>query len=203
MEAATALMRSFRAVRAELQRIGQHVPLFLEAAEAHHVGDAGHRFELPGDHPILPASKLARRVVVALQGVLVHLSHRGIVGPQIGAHTIGQLGIAQPLGDLLAREVNIDVVLEGDDDLGEPERRDGPLHQRIGRADQGALDGDGDLLLDLLGSLPGVEGDDHDLDVGHVGEGLNLELAEGEDAEEDEGKSSGKASQSGGLLRHR
>src|SRR5262249_6967057 len=85
-----------------------------------------------------------------------------------------------------AREIDVDAVLEGDDDLREAERRDRPLDEHVRRADQGPLDRDGDLPLHVLGGLPRIERDDHDLDVRHVRERLDLELGEGVDAERDE-----------------
>ena len=169
-------------------RVGEHVVLLLEAAEADHVGDAGHAHQVLLDDPVLPAPQLARRVVVALERVLVDLPDRRVVGPERGRDPVGHLGVGQPLGDLLAREVDVDAVLEGDDHLREPERGDRALDEHVGHADQRALDGDGDLLLDLLGGLPGIERDHHHLDVGDVGERLDLQLRERVDAEDDEAR---------------
>src|SRR5262249_44358984 len=47
-------------------------------------------------------------------------------------------------------------------------------------------DGDRHLSLDLLRGLSRVERDHHHLDVGHVGEGLDLELREGVNPEQHE-----------------
>ena len=79
------------------------------------------------------------------------------LGPSVRLHAVGHLGVGQPLGDLLAREVDVDAVLEGQDHLRQAERGDRSLHKHVRHAEQRALDGDGDLLLDLLGGLPGIE----------------------------------------------
>jgi hypothetical protein len=120
---------------------------------------------------------------VALQRVLVDLPDRRVVRPQVRRQTFRHLGIAQPFGNLLPRPVDVDVVLERQDHLRQPERRDRPLDQHARRSGQRALDRDRHLLLDLLRRLAGVEGDHHDLDVGHVRERLDLQLGEGDGAE--------------------
>ena len=117
---------------------------------------------------------------VALQRVLVDLPDRRVVRSQVRRDAFGHVGVGQPLRHLLPRPVDVDVVLEGQDHLRQPERRDRPLHQHARRPGQRALDRDGDLLLDLLRRLAGVEGDHHDLDVRDVREGLDLQLGEGD-----------------------
>ena len=57
---------------------------------------------------------------------------------------------------------------------------------RIRQARQRHLDRQGDLALDLLGGPPWLEGDHRDLGVGHVGEGLDRQGPEGDDAAADE-----------------
>ena len=99
---------------------------------------------------------------------------------------VGHVGVGQPLGDLLARPVDVDVVLEGQDHLRQTERRDRPLDQHARRAGQRPLQRDRHPLLDLLRGLAGEEGDDHDLDVGDVGERLDLQVAERQHAEDRE-----------------
>ena len=93
------------------------------------------------------------RVAIALQRVLVDLPDRRVVGAEVRLDPVGHLGVGQPLGDLLARQVDVDVVLEGQDHLRQPERGDRSLDQHARRAGQRALDRDGHLLLDLLGGL--------------------------------------------------
>jgi len=172
--------------RAQLRGVGEHVIFLDEPSEADDVGDARHAAQVLRDDPLLPGAQLARVVVVALQRVLEDLAHWRVVRSQARRDAGRDLGVGQALGDLLARPVDVDVVLEGQDHLRQPERGDRPLHQHARRAGQGALDGDGDLLLDLLRRLAGVEGDHHDLHVGHVGEGLDLQLRERVDAEDGE-----------------
>ena len=153
----------------------------------------GARIRCLRHHPVLPAAQLAGRVAVALQRVLVDLPDRRVVRPEVRRDAVGHLGVGQPFGHLLPRPVDVDVVLEGQDHLRQPERRDRPLDQHARRAGQRPLDRDGHLLLDLLRRLAGVEGDHHDLDVGDVRERLDLQLAERDDAEQPPGTASRRA----------
>ena len=180
MEPATALDQVVErhARVAQAARVGEHVVLLLEAAEADHVGDAGRAHQVLRDDPVLPAPQLAGRVAIALQRVLVDLPDGRVVGAEARRDPVGHVGVGQPFGHLLARPVDVDVVLEGQDHLRQTERRDRPLDQHARRAGQRPLERDGDALLDLLRGLAGEEGDDHDLDVGDVGERLDLQVAE-------------------------
>ncbi len=161
--------------RAKPGRIGQPVVLLLVAAEAHDVGDPRHAHELLLDDPVLPTSDLARRMAVALQRVLVNLADRRVVRAERGDDAVGHLRTGQLLGDLLASEVDVDAVLEGHDHLRQTERGDRPLHEHVGHAEEGPLDGYGDFLLDFFRRLAGKKRDDHHLHVGHVRERLDLE----------------------------
>ena len=169
---------------AQPARIGEHVPLLLEAAEADHVGDAGRAHQPLRHHPVLPAPQLAGRSPIALERVLVDLSDRRVVRPEVRRDALGHLGVGQPFGHLLACPVDVDVVLEGQDHLRQAERGDRALDQHARGAGQRALDRNRHLLLDLLRRLAGVEGDHHDLDVGDVRERLDFQLGEGDGAEQ-------------------
>ena len=62
----------------------------------------------------------------------------------------GSCTAAQALVDHLPGEINVGAVLEDDDHLREAELRDGPDGLEAGHPAQHLLDGEGDLLLDLL-----------------------------------------------------
>ena len=123
---------------------------------------------------------------IALERVLVDLADGGVVRSERRRDAVRHLRVGQPFGDLLSREVDVDVILERHDDLRQAERRDRALHQRVRHADQGALDGNGDLLFHLLRRLSGEERDDHHLDVGDVRKSLDFETGECVDAEQQE-----------------
>src|SRR5262249_30629083 len=83
-------------------------------------------------------------------------------------------GVGQALRDLLAREVDVDAVLEGDDHLRETKRGDRSLDQHVRDADERALDRNRHLLFDLLRRLSRIERDHHDLDARSTSIGSGL-----------------------------
>ena len=98
----------------------------------------------------------------------------------------GQLDLAEPLVDLLAGEVDVGVVAEDGDDLGEAELRDrADLLQALQPA-EGVLHGEGDQPLDLLGRQRRGDGVDLHLDRRGVGEGVQRQAACGPDPEDDQ-----------------
>ncbi len=128
----TASIRSLQRepVRAQLRRVGEDVVLLLEAAEADHVGDARRRASGASRRPS-PASCAARSACGDRSPACTGRPARPACrwGRACGVDAVGHLGVGQPLGDLLAREVDVDVVLEGDDHLRQAERGDRPLDQ--------------------------------------------------------------------------
>ncbi len=97
-------------------------------------------------------------------------SHHGL------RHTGGQRNLAQPLVNLLAGEVDVDVVGEDRDDLGEPEFRDRADFLQTFETAKREFDGIGDQPLDFLGREGGCDGVDLDLVGRRVGEGVEREL---------------------------
>src|SRR4030095_13643285 len=78
--------------RAKSRWIGEHVVLLLVASEAHDVGYAGDAHQVFFDDPVLPAAELARAVVIAVERVLVDLTHRRIVRAERRHDALGYLG---------------------------------------------------------------------------------------------------------------
>jgi hypothetical protein len=91
---------------------------------------------------------------------------------------VGQLRsrLLQPLGDLLAGEVDVGAVLEHHRHLRQPVAR-----QRAGVVEPGSrrcgLDREGDALLGFERRVAGRLGVDLHLDVGDVGRGVDRQLA--------------------------
>ena len=90
----------------------------------------------------------------------------------------------EALAHALAGEVVLDAVGEDEGDEREAEGTARAHHGEPGRAVELALDGHGDLLLDLLRGVARVLGDDLRRRVGDVGVRLDGELLPGEVAED-------------------
>jgi hypothetical protein len=91
----------------------------------------------------------------------------------------------EPLGHELAGEVGRHPVLEDHRDHREAELRERAHLGGAGSAHERGLDRVGHALLDLDRGEAGGLGHDHDLVVGHVGEGLDRHLAPGHDPGDD------------------
>jgi hypothetical protein len=128
----------------------------------------------------------SRGVLVALDAVAVDLADRGRERRELGLHAFGQVDFAQPLDDLLAREVAVDAVVEGEDQERQAELGVREHAHRPGQARKRDLERHGDLLLHLLGGPSGVERDHRHLRVGDVGKGLHREVDECPDPGADE-----------------
>ena len=106
--------------------------------------------------------------------------------PHLGVHALGQVFLRgpQPLGDLLAREVDVGLFSEDGRDLGEAVAAERAGIFEAGDAGERGLDREGDLLLDLIGRER--RGDDVDLHlvVGDVGNGVDRQLAQRADPEQ-------------------
>ena len=128
----------------------------------------------------------ARRLAPDLE--LVDLAEPGGDRAHLGlAVARGDLALrgAEALADELARPVDVGAVLEdhGHDRQAELRDRADLLDPR--QPAHGGLDREGDEALDLLGGEAGAVGQDLDLDVGDVGDGVDRELAQRADPDGD------------------
>ena len=96
----------------------------------------------------------------------------------------GQLDAADALLDALAGEVVLDAVAEDERDERQAEGALAAHDLQPGDAVELALERDGDLLLHLLGGVPGILGDHLRGGVGDVRVGLDRQLGPGIDAED-------------------
>ncbi len=156
------------AERGHLRRVGLHVDLALEAAVRDDVGDAGDLEEARPHRPLLERAQRHRVGALAFEGVAVDLADRRGHRPEARLHALGQLGLGEALHDLLLRAERVGGVVEGERDEREPEERDAAQPEEPRRAVERALERERDAPLDLLGGLPGVEGDDLNLGVSRI-----------------------------------
>ncbi len=165
------------------ERVGahEHVVLLDEAAEAVDLVDPGERPQLRRHEEVLDAPQLHRRERRALERVLEDLSESGAGRPQLRLHAGRELLLRplDPLEDLLAREVDVGVVVEDDDHLREAGLGEGADLGHARHAAHLLLDRIGDLLFDVGRGEPGGLGQDHDLDVRDVGEGVDRQPGPG------------------------
>ena len=107
-------------------------------------------------------------------------------GASCGWTSVGQVDVVQALEHLLAREVVVDVVVEGEDDERQAELRVREHAHRVRQPAQRDLERNRDLLLDFLRRVAGIQRDDGHLDVGDVGKRLDRQRAKRDDAAADE-----------------
>ena len=164
-------------------RVEHHLVLLGLAAHGVDLDDAGHRAQLVGDHPVEQRAQLHRRVLRRLQVELVDLAearrHRRQLGAAVAGGDVG-LGQLEALGDQLAREPDVGVVVEHDGDRGDRGAADRADLGHAGQTVHRRLDGIGEVLLDLDGREPRGAGEDGDLRVGDVGHGIDGETAQRE-----------------------
>src|SRR5208282_6824056 len=114
------------------------------------------RHQLLEHHPILQPLQLHRVVerIAAGQGVEVDLSSGAEVGTQLRVQVGGQVDLRQALEHLFAVDQVLRFVVENYVDKGKPGERDRTQVGQVWQPVQLRLDGNGDLLLHLLGGAP-------------------------------------------------
>ena len=162
----------------QFRKVQVHLVLLHEAAEGDDVGNARREAHLALDHPVLQPAQLGE--VVAGPGELVaeELADRGGQRRELGLGFVGEGDAAKPFEDELARAGVGGLVVECNDQEGQPELRVGEHADGVGQSGETDLDGSGDLLLHLLGRITGIQGDYGDLDIGDIREGLDGERLE-------------------------
>ena len=106
------------------------------------------------------------------------------LGERLALAPGGSVTTAEVLVHLVAHVVRIRAVLEDQGDLRQAEQADGAQRDQFGHAVHLVLDGNRDQPLDLLGGVPGEQGDHLNRHVGDVGERLDRQTQEGENAGE-------------------
>ena len=179
----------------ELLRVHRHMVLLDVAAEGVDLADAGHGLEQRGQDPVLNGPDLGQVFLrvhaggpVPREGVLIDLAHgRGHRSHgDLRARGDALPGLDQPLEDELAGEIDIDAVLEDDRDDRQPRLGHGADLGQPGQAAHHDLDGIRDEPLHL-GRRHARDGrQDLDLDIGHIGEGIDRDARDGPNTQGDE-----------------
>ena len=162
----------------EFVEIEVHLVLLDKSPPADHIRDPGHRLQLTLDHPVLGRAQVGRGVVVALEYVPVDLADRGRERANLGLDADGELDSLEPLQDLLAREVVIDGIIEGDVNEGQAELSMGKEPDRMRKAAESDLERDRHLLFHFFRGVAGEKGDYRNLNVRHVRKRLDRKLLE-------------------------
>jgi len=185
------------------QKVGIHDDVKLSdiAPEGVDFVDPGDRLEERREGPVLnrPDLRQVFRLIHALgpaprERVLIDFPH----GRGNRAHgDLGSLGDAlpgfdEPLEDELAGEVDIDAVLEDDGDDGEAGLGNRTNLIQAREPAHGRFDREGDEPLDFRRRHAGSRGQDFDLDVGDVGEGVDGDPKDRPDPQHDEEEDSDK-----------
>ena len=161
-------------VGAQLLRIDGDLVLLHVAADAGDLGDAVGAGQLVLQVPVLDAAQLLQVAGLAGQRVDERPADAGGVGPERRRHGARQLALqlAEILEHAAARPVEIGAVLE--DHVDEREVEEAIAAHHLGERHRQHLGGDrvGDLVLDDARRLAGILGEDDDLHVGEIGNGV-------------------------------
>jgi len=174
------------AVGGELVGVDFDLVRLLEAAHARDLGDAGHGLEPILEVPILKRAEGSEVVLARFihERVLEDPPHAGGVRAEGGRHAGGQLlaGLAEVLQDAAARPIHVGAVLEDDVDEGEAEEGvaadDLDARRRQHRRDERVRY----LVLHQVRAAARPLGEDYDLDVGEVRDGVEGDARDGPDA---------------------
>ena len=165
-------------VGAQLVEVRLHLVLLDEPAHADDVGNARNLPQAALDHPVLQRAQVRGRGAVAAQAVTHDLAHGRGVRRDVGLHAGRNVHAAQSLGHLSPHQVDVGVVVVGDDGVAQPELGVREHADRVRQSRERGLDRQRHLLFDLLGGAAGEERDDRHLRVGDVGEGLDGKVLE-------------------------
>ena len=169
---------------ARRQRLGPHghlvrAQLSTEAVDLDHAGDgAKTRRHLP----VEDVAKLHGGVSVATDFELIDLPEPGRNRPHLGLAVAlgdGLARLAQPLTEHLTRPPDLRSLLEDNGDDREPEARQRAHLLDLGDAAHGLFHGHREEAFNLLGTQPRRLGQDLDLYVGDVGNGVDRQLKDG------------------------
>jgi hypothetical protein len=172
------------AVLQQALRLGQHLELPHEAAEAVDLVDARDRPQPRRHQPVLHAAQLHRIESPAVQRVLVDLAQAGADRSQLRLDPLRQrlAHLRQPFEHHLPRPVDVRAVLEDHDDLAQLRLRQRTHLHHARDAAHPLLDRVRDARLHVRRRQPGRLGQHHHLHVRHVGEGVDRQVAPGHDA---------------------
>jgi len=142
-----------QAIGDEFFRIDNDLVLARETAEAGYIDDAGNTAEGFFELPVFDALQLhvVDGGVGAFEGVPVDLADRAPVSADLRLQACGEGDLAESLEDFFAIPVVHAVVIEDHGDAGEAGEGGGPQMGHVGDAGHDIFEGDGDLLLDVLG----------------------------------------------------
>ena len=161
-------------------QVGSALDLRLEALPLRRqVGAIG----LPARLPIPSGGALAGRPVVDRPHVDLAQARRDRAHAHLGAGRQARLGFGEALADLLAREVDVELLVEDRRDLREAVARERARVFEARDAGERRLDRICDLLLDVSGRQRGCDRVDLHLIVGDVRHRIDRQLGQGPHAE--------------------
>ncbi len=147
--------------------------LLDHAAEADDVSHSRNHFELSLHDPVLDRAQLLGVELVAFQPIAKDFADGRGERRQCGLDSCGKIGTLKPLQHLLTGEVVVHLIVESKHQEREAKLSMGKHPDRMWQTAQGNLQGNSDLLLDFLGSVARKEGNDGDLYIRNVREGLD------------------------------
>ena len=162
--------------------------VFLDdPAETIDICNAGHGAQRGAYHPILQdAHILYRHVGGRIQHVTIDLADRVGEGRDTGLDAVGQRDVLQFFQHLLAGEIIVGVIGEGQRDDGQAGDGDRTQLDHARHAAHLALDGQGHIAFDLFRGQTQTLGDDLHLHILHIGEGFDRQIFPGVPAKDDQ-----------------
>ena len=172
------------AVRVQPRGIHLDLVLALVATHGGHLGHAGHARERVAQVEVLERAQLGQVVSPALvdQRVLEDPAHGGRVGPERGAHTLGQPAAqrAQVFEHAAPRPVEVGALLEDDVDEAHAEHALAAHRGDLRRGEQARHDRVRHLVLDQVRAAAHPLREHDDLRVGQVRDRVHRDAAHGE-----------------------
>ena len=200
--------------RDEFRRVRLHLILLDVSADGIDAGNAGNGLDLWANDPVLHRSQIGAALDISFQGLTFGSHKRSVLlpagftvagrrierhGPHVyfakagrdrtqswfGAGRQAGAHIAQPLTDLLTREINVGLLAEDRSDLRKAVARQRTRRFQPGNAGKGRLDAERDLLFDLDRGKRGCCRVDLYLLVGDVRNSIDWKMRERPCSEDD------------------
>ncbi|MGC4014786.1 MAG: hypothetical protein QM755_09775 [Luteolibacter sp.] len=155
--------------------------------------DTGDGAQLEAQAPVVESLAIHERETVPVDGVLQDFAEGSGDGSECRLQALRQTRahLLDPLVDQLTGEVGVHLVFEDDRRHGKTELGGGSDFQRPRESHQGGLNGKSDAALHLEGRHRRAFGDDDDLIVREIGEGIDGQAKHDDQAHDDDGGQQG------------
>src|SRR3974390_1161948 len=175
-------LRQAEAVGNQLVRIDADLVFASRPAKTGAVANIGHRLTVLFDDPVFDGLQIHHVIygIRALQGEEIDLPDGATIRSHLRVDALGQGDLGEPLEHALSIPGILLFIVENEFQIGKAEERKRTEVGDVGNTIHNGFEGDGHLLLDLLGGDARPLRDDLDIVVGNIGIGFDGKLVEGE-----------------------